>query len=53
MGEMSAQMMFEEIEIAIGSGRCPRCGVPLVCDISDDEWMMTCPGCKAVYGGSL
>lgn len=53
MGEMSAEMFIEEISIALGTGRCPRCGFILVSKIKKDEWMLRCPGCKAVYGGSI
>lgn len=53
MGEMSAEMFMEEITIAVSTGRCPRCACVLILDVQEDDWEARCPGCKAVYGGSL
>jgi len=47
------EMMFEEIDIAISTGRCPRCGQVLDQELSSDEWRMSCPGCKTVWGGVI
>jgi predicted Zn-ribbon and HTH transcriptional regulator len=45
------EMMFEEIEIAIETGRCPRCGAVLDQKIKRRSWEMSCPSCKTVWGG--
>jgi predicted Zn-ribbon and HTH transcriptional regulator len=46
-------MMFEEIDLLMRSGRCPRCDVALVFDVQEVEWAARCPGCKTVWGGSI
>ena len=46
-------MVVEEIGIALRTGRCPRCGLPLSLDINPDDWSMRCEHCKTVWGGSI
>lgn len=48
----SPEMIIEEMEQALQTGRCQRCGSILVYSDNDDEWALTCPGCKAQYGAS-
>ena len=46
-------MMFEEIDILMRSGRCPRCDTELQFEVLEDEWQARCPGCHAGWGGSI
>lgn len=45
-------MIIEELQQAIATGRCQRCGTILTYTDNEDEWSLICPGCKAQYGGS-
>jgi hypothetical protein len=50
---MEPEMLFEEIDIVMSSGACPRCNTPLVFDVSVDEWHADCPACGSAWGGSI
>jgi Zn finger protein HypA/HybF involved in hydrogenase expression len=49
----TAEMMFEEIDLLMRSGNCPRCNSKLNFDVSEDDWEAVCPGCKTTWGGSI
>jgi len=45
MGTMNAEMVIEDIMIAVESGRCPRCMAALQVRESHDEVLLECPAC--------
>lgn len=52
---MSAEMLMEEIDIIMNTGRCPRCNQVLVFDVDEDEWQARCPDpeCHGLWGASI
>lgn len=46
MGQMTAEMVVEDLVIAMDSGRCPRCMAPLQIQTDDDEIMLSCSVCS-------
>lgn len=46
MGIMNAEMVIEDIMIAMDSGRCPRCMAPLQVRESYDEVLLSCTVCS-------
>jgi len=52
---MSVDMVIEEVEIALGTGRCPRCNEVLLFKFLDSDTEMSCPGCgfRAGLGGDF
>jgi len=55
MGTMNAEMVLEDIEIALSSGRCPACGSPLLVRESDGDVLLSCGTCswRGGIGGGL
>lgn len=47
------EMMMEEMAIAVMTGRCPRCAVPLKVLPHPDSIEFNCPGCTWAAGGSI
>jgi len=46
MGQMNAEMVIEDIMIAMESGRCPRCMAPLQVRTDRDEVLLSCSACS-------
>ena len=46
MGQMNAEMVFEDLAIAMDSGLCPRCMAPLKVRTDRDEIMLSCSACS-------
>lgn len=54
MGQMNAEMVIEDIMIAMESGRCPRCMAPLKVRTDRDEVLLSCTACswQGGFGGA-
>jgi hypothetical protein len=53
MGQMSAEMVIEEVAIAMDAGLCPRCMGPLQVVEKKNEVLLSCRSCswRAGFGG--
>lgn len=51
--KFSPEMMFEEIDILMRTGKCPRCDALLEFDVREDDWRAHCKNCKTSWGGSI
>jgi len=52
MGSMTPEMLMEDMEVAVETGRCPGCNAPLRFKERKHEVEMWCDACGCMWGFS-